>query len=445
MAVFTPAHSEPSNFKMIRKGTGAGFSVGLDLPGRDGGMRKVMPFRRSWIAILIMAGMDAAFSYPAIFTFRQAMAEWSSFNSLFDLVAAIFLSAWLLGWIIAPIIMTTILILMVFGREVLKVRHGTVEIFIGIPYLGVTTSYDPSKIRNLRFEQPRRKSGKSWRGPHLVFDYGPGAVAIGSNIDANELAGLRSQLETLTGVKIRHGDALPDELKPAAKPKKQPVPDTGQHLQTGSTAINSVPLSLTSPTTLVLIIANLIPVAGSAFLGWNLADVMVLYWAESAIIGLFNICKIAVIGRWSALFAGPFFAGHFGGFMAVHFLFIYTLFVKGPQNAGDNGGELAEVALLFSSLWPALAALFVSHGFSFFSNFLGRREYLGRTVNDQMSEPYSRIIFMHLILIVGGGVTMVMGSPVPVLIIMIALKIFFDVKAHLKQHSGGQLAEKPAG
>ena len=33
-------------------------------------------------------------------------------------------------------------------------------------------------------------------------------------------------------------------------------------------------------------------------------------------------------------------------------------------------------------------------------------------------------------------------SPVPVLIIMIALKIFFDVKAHLKQHSGGKKVTK---
>ena len=55
-----------------------------------------------------------------------------------------------------------------------------------------------------------------------------------------------------------------------------------------------------------------------------------------------------------------------------------------------------------------------------------------------MSEPYSRIIFMQMVLIFGGGLTMVLGSPVPVLLIMIVLKIFFDIKAHLKQHSGGK-------
>ena len=63
--------------------------------------------------------MDTAFLIPAVLTFKQALGEWGSLDSLFDLVAAAFLSAWLLGWVIAPLIMTTILVLLLFGREVL--------------------------------------------------------------------------------------------------------------------------------------------------------------------------------------------------------------------------------------------------------------------------------------------------------------------------------------
>ena len=158
-------------------------------------------------------------------------------------------------------------------------------------------------------------------------------------------------------------------------------------------------------------------------MGWDLGSVLVLYWAESAVIGFFNICKIIVIGRWAALVTVPFFLGHFGGFMAVHFLFIYTIFVEGLQN-DSAGGDLGTVAQLFIGLWPALAALFASHAFSFFQNFIGRREYLKRTVQTQMSEPYSRIIFMHMILIFGGGVTMFLGEATPVLLVVIGLKIY---------------------
>ncbi len=428
---------------MIRKGLRPGLRISIDSPGQKGEFRRVLPFKRSWVAIVILAVMDAAFLVPTVLTFKQAMGEWGNLDSLFNLVAAAFLSAWLLGWVIAPLIMTTILILLLFGREVLKAGPGKLELFLGVPFLGISAQYDIAKMRNLRFEQPPKKSGRSWRGSHLVFDYGANTIAFGSNIEAWELAELKHQLEIATGVKIRDGDAKPGETGAQWETDKieaKRVADANEspHFAATVSPIDSAQLTLTSASTLMLIIANLIPVAGSVFLAWNLADVMVLYWAESAVIGFFNICKIIVIGRWAALFAAPFFAGHFGGFMAVHFLFIYTIFIEGAQPGVATDGQLAEVASLLNHLWPALVALFISHAFSFYANFLGRKAYRGKTVKDQMSEPYSRIIFMQMILIFGGGLTMALGSPVPVLVIAIALKIFFDVKAHLKQHAGPQ-------
>jgi hypothetical protein len=416
---------------LIRQGLKPGLKFGFERPGDDGSFRRVFSFRRSWIAITVLAIMDAIFVIPAVGTFQQAMTEWAKLDSLFDLVAAVFLSAWLLGWVIAPLIMTTILMLMLFGREVLKASPGSVDIFIGIPLVGVSARYDISKMRNLRFEQPPKRSGKSWRGSHLAFDYGANSVAVGSAVTEAEVASLRGQLYQASGTKIRHGDALPNELESEWEPEEEII----TQLSSADPVIKSEPLSLTSTSTLILIFANLIPVAGSAFWGWNLADVMVLYWAESAVIGFFNICKMIVIGRWLALLTSTFFVAHFGGFMAVHFLFVYTIFVEPTQNEIAAGGDLANVTRLFITLWPALAVLFISHAFSFYSNFLGREEYRGRSLNEQMSEPYSRIIFMHMVLIFGGGLTMILGGPVLILIIVIALKVYFDVKAHLKQHT----------
>ena len=109
---------------MKRKGLKPGLKFGIDLPRGNHGstdvhdFRRVLPFRRSAVAIAVMAVMLTAFALPAVFAFNQALAEWNRFESLFDLVAALFLSAWLLGWVSAPMIMATILVLMVFGREV---------------------------------------------------------------------------------------------------------------------------------------------------------------------------------------------------------------------------------------------------------------------------------------------------------------------------------------
>ena len=50
-----------------------------------------------------------------------------------------------------------------------------------------------------------------------------------------------------------------------------------------------------------------------------------------------------------------------------------------------------------------------------------------------MHEPYSRIIFMHLVLIFGGGLVMVLGDSQPVLLAVIVLKTAVDVRSHLRE------------
>lgn len=400
------------------------------------------PFRRSWVAIIILLAMDIAFLVPAITTFRQMTGMGDGADSLFDLVGTLFLGAWLLGWSMAPLILTSILLLMAFGREVVKARSGQVELFLGLPFVGITAVYEVARMRNLRVEQPPPKSGKSWRGQHFEFDYGANSIAFGSDVNEMDLGAVAGEIQAASGKSIRKGRASEEELAE----QWEPVPEDAVEEPVAELAVENDPGTWVTPATLAMIMANLIPVAGTLFFGWKLSDVMVLYWAESAVIGFYNLLKIAVIGKWFALFAGPFFAGHFGGFMVVHFLFLYTIFVKGP-GAEDSSSDLGEVAMLFYGLWPALLALFISHGISFWTNFIGRREYKSRTVNNQMSEPYGRIVFMHMVLIIGGAVTMFLGESTPVLLVVIGLKILFDVKAHIKERvrrGGRGLVENPA-
>ena len=252
---------------MIRKGLRPGFKIGIDLPADKGAWRRVLPFRRSWIAIVILAIMDIIFIIPLVTTLQQAAYQWSKFDSLSDLVGALFLSAWLLGWLIGPLVMTGILTLLLFGREVLKARPGTVEIFIGLPLMGVTLQYDVAKMRNLRIEHPPNKSGKSWRGSHFAFDYGANTIAVGSAIGSDEVAELASRIQMASGTAVRRGDALPGEVQTKWAANEEDSPALPLAGATG----NGSPVTLMSPSTLALIIANLVPVAGMIFLGWNLA------------------------------------------------------------------------------------------------------------------------------------------------------------------------------
>ena len=407
--------------------------IGLDIASSDDHLRRVFPFRRSWIALGVLIAIDIAVMVPAILTFQEAAKNWGSVTSLFELVTAIFLSAWVLGWSIAPLILTIVIILMLTGREVLTARPGMVRLGIGIPGLLAHMRFNPARIRNLRFTPAQKGTGTSWRGSHLSFDYLDTRIDFGSAMNETDLVLLSSQIQSATGIRLRHGDALPGETGALVTDSLAPEKESrGFKTQSVSTHDSVSPVSLGSVSTLTLIGANLVPFFGALYLGWNLADVMVLYWAESAVVGFYNVIRIVVVEKWLALITGPFFIGHFGAFMAVHFLFLYMIFVKGPQATG--GGDLHEVARLFIDLWPALAVLFLSHGISFVMNFLGRKEYRQYTTEQLMKGPYSRIVFMHLVLILGGGITLVLGDPVPVLVLVILLKIVFDVRGHLKQH-----------
>lgn len=194
--------------------------------------------------------------------------------------------------------------------------------------------------------------------------------------------------------------------------------------------------SLTSASALALIGANLIPLAGVVALDWDLGLVMILFWAENAVVGFYTLLKLGVVAKWGVLFAGPFFVGHYGGFMAAHFLFLYYLFVRGIAAPGPEASAVTALTDLLVRLWPALLALLVSHGISFYTNFLGLREYVGRKVAEQMHEPYKRVIVLHVTIIFGGWAIMLLKSPLAALILLVALKAAVDLRAHRKEHAG---------
>jgi hypothetical protein len=86
----------------------------------------------------------------------------------------------------------------------------------------------------------------------------------------------------------------------------------------------------------------------------------------------------------------------------------------------------------------ALGALFVSHGISFVYNYLIKGEYAKVTPDKLMGSPYGRVVVMHVAIIFGAFLTMAMGSPVGILVILVGLKTSLDVIFHLRQHQKHQ-------
>lgn len=244
-----------------------------------------------------------------------------------------------------------------------------------------------------------------------------------------------------------------------------------------------------------LLIANAIPIVGVLFFGWSLLTILVLYWVENGIVGLWTLPRIALArgalipvppdmpddaamaatgsatraatlqDAWrrarqaqiarAELLAGAgrsdvsavveaaiggfspvlrigmagFFLIHYGIFWTVHGIFVFAL----PEFAG--GAAFGEV--LWGSVALAAAALVVSHGASFFLNYLGRGEYLRTSPARAMGAPYGRVVVLHLTIIFGAFVVAFLGSPIGALLVLVGLKTAFDLGLHLREHRPG--------
>ncbi len=195
----------------------------------------------------------------------------------------------------------------------------------------------------------------------------------------------------------------------------------------------------TSPSGVVLILVNLIPLGGVLLLAWEVFPVVLLYWLENVVVGVFNVARFVWatpndVGRWLAkLFMIPFFIFHYGMFTLIHGVFVFAIF------GGDlSGGEFISVAVVRSALIEygivyAALALFASHGFSFFWNYIRKGEYRRAELEKLMQQPYSRVVVLHITIIGGGFLVMAAGSPTLGLLLLVVLKIGVDLRAHLKE------------
>jgi Family of unknown function (DUF6498) len=187
---------------------------------------------------------------------------------------------------------------------------------------------------------------------------------------------------------------------------------------------------------LAIVIANLAPVYGVFALGWNAAAIVIFYWLENLAVGFFNILKMrkaqgALRSTGMTLNGQPvteasrralivFFAIHYGFFTLGHGLFVLLMF---GRHLAASPRDLALAAL----------SLAVSHGISYRKNFIAGGEYKKVSFADLFWQPYSRILVMHLTIIVGGALAQNSGSPVQALILMVALKTLVDLASHLNE------------
>ena len=196
------------------------------------------------------------------------------------------------------------------------------------------------------------------------------------------------------------------------------------------------------PSALALLAANLVPLYGVLFLGWETFPLVLLFWLENVVVGVLNAARMLCVdprdpASWAAkLFMVPFFCVHYGMFTAIHGSFVFHL-LGGKDYATPSLLPLDAAARAAADfgLWLPLAVLVASHLFSFLWNYLYRGEYRRAQLSRLMAQPYGRVVVLHVAIIFGGFAATMIGSPLWALIVLLALKIGLDLKAHVKEHS----------
>ncbi|MEO5884445.1 MAG: DUF6498-containing protein [Candidatus Limnocylindrales bacterium] len=208
-----------------------------------------------------------------------------------------------------------------------------------------------------------------------------------------------------------------------------------------------------------LLVANVIPLVGVLFLGWNVWTILIVYWLENGIVGVFNVAKMAraeggdadgspnviVNGRSVSSTAKlgliPFFVMHYGIFWTVHGVFVLTLPLFGSMGA-DTGPDMTN-GFSPGTIGIAVIALTISHAVSYYFNFLRGGEYRRVSAAGQMFAPYGRLVVLHITIILGGIAIASMGAPAAAIVILVGLKTLLDLGFHLAEHR--KVAAVPPG
>lgn len=194
-----------------------------------------------------------------------------------------------------------------------------------------------------------------------------------------------------------------------------------------------------------LLLANILTIFGVIFLGWDALNIVFIYWFEVAIIAGYGLLKLFTIYLFGRKRKRTGFFIKSANFLVMLILLGVLAFVMKIYLAGifmifgfagfDAAGlpVVREIPFLpeFAKILPAVVSFAISHGISFVSNFLGKREFKRVSPEKVFWGAISRTWVIHVSLIAGAAITFLFKYPRGFTMVLIVAKTAFDLKAHL--------------
>ncbi|MBJ7485431.1 DUF6498-containing protein [Brevundimonas sp.] len=193
-----------------------------------------------------------------------------------------------------------------------------------------------------------------------------------------------------------------------------------------------------------VVLGNLIPILGVVFLGWNAVQILLLYWCETVIIGVFTLPRI--LSAQAVLPTTPsepgsggyqipldtlkgrsllaiFFVVHYGIFCLAH-----AFFATGMLTGFDPGWrDLWRETLTNRDVLIAVAGIaaiqIVLQVKDWWLSGLWRRSDPGT----EMMRPYGRVLVMHMTVILGFWMVGGMGAPVGAVFTLCLVKAVAEI------------------
>ncbi len=178
----------------------------------------------------------------------------------------------------------------------------------------------------------------------------------------------------------------------------------------------------------ILIIANLFPIFAVILLDWNVFEVIFVYYSETLIFLILSFIKVFYldIPLKSKITSTLTYSLAISIFVAFEGAVI-LLFYFAEINEKNTGAEISEIfKLIFnSSYFYGLAIFTVSHLYAFVVDFIKKKQYENKTIQEVIKAPFIQIWIILMIAFAGMAISKYADS-IYVLIIFILLKTWLS-------------------
>lgn len=193
---------------------------------------------------------------------------------------------------------------------------------------------------------------------------------------------------------------------------------------------------------IAIVVSNLIPVFGVAFLGWDAVQILILYWVENLVIGVLTLPRILAAqkaeppsqdgnpafreaqatGLGSRAFTGCFFVVHYGFFCLGHAVFAFMLARDFITQEGAGAPGVWDRTFGNSEFYWAILAIAVLNVVGQVRDWWIPGKWRDASPVTEMFRPYGRIMVLHFTVLLGAWVLTLTHAPTYAVLLLCLLK-----------------------